>query len=40
MKNQQDLGIMALKKDLKGCNFECNFGVTFKNQSYKTKNQV
>ena len=40
MKNQQGLEITALKKDLKGCNFECNFGVTFKNQSYKSKNQV
>ena len=36
MKNQQGLEIMALKKDLK----ECNFGVTFKIQSYKSKIQV
>ena len=34
MKNQQGLEIMALKKDLKECNFGCNFGVTFK--KYKT----
>lgn len=40
MKNQQGLEIMALKKDLKECNFGCNFGVTFKNQSYKSKIQV
>ena len=26
MKKQHVLEIMDLKKDLKGCNFECNFG--------------
>lgn len=36
MKKQHVLEIMALKKDLKDCNFECNFGkrkLQIKNQN-------
>lgn len=36
MKKQHVLEITALKKDLKDCNFECNFGIRklqIKNQS-------